>query len=87
MFQNLSKVKMIAVSGPDRVLFAQSYLQQCIKDRFGELNPKYDIRLDIPIGEGDTRPLVRHLRMIAFYICALVADSVKLGGRVEAIVD
>jgi hypothetical protein len=84
MFRNLGTVEMTAVSGPDRVLFAESYLQQCIKDRFAELNPECEIKLDIPMGEGDTRPLVRHLRMIAFYICALVADSMKLGSRVEA---
>jgi hypothetical protein len=84
MFQSICTVEMTAVSGHDRVQFADSYLQQCIKDRFSELNPECSIKLDIPIKEGDTRPLVRHLRMIAFYICALVADSMKLGSRVEA---
>lgn len=84
MFQNLDTVEMTAVSGTDRVLFAESYLTQCIKDRFAKLNPECIIKLDIPIGEGDTRPLVRHLRMLAFYVCALVADSMQLGSSIEA---
>lgn len=36
---------------------------------------KANIKLDIPAGEGDTRPLVRYLRMLSFYINALVLDS------------
>jgi hypothetical protein len=84
MFETLDTVEMTAVSGSDRVQFANSYLRQCIKDRFAELDPRYDISLDITVGEGDTRPLVRYLRMIAFYICALVSRSMRFGSTIEA---
>jgi hypothetical protein len=36
------------------------------------------------MGEGDTRLIVRPLRMLAFYICSLVADSVSVGSRIVA---
>jgi hypothetical protein len=84
MFQNLCIVEIKAISGEDRKKFANSYIRQCIRDRFSDLNPTCSVELDIPFGKGDTRPLVRHLRMIAFYICALVGDSTKRGGVVEA---
>lgn len=77
MFQNLTKIEMTAVSGADRKDFAYSYVQQMCQDRFSEVNGGHAIELDlqIPFGTGDTRPLVRHLRMLAFYICAQI-DSV-----------
>ena len=84
MFQFLDTIEMTAVSGPDRVQFAHSYLCQRLKDRFTELNPKYELSLDIAIGEGDTRPLVRFLRMIAFYICGMVARTMRFGSVIEA---
>ncbi len=84
MFENLEIVEMTAVSGLDRVHFANTYLRQCIKDRFEELEPNYELSLNILFGEGDTRPLVRYLRMIAFYICALVSRSVRLGSTIVA---
>lgn len=84
MFEHLDTVKMTAVAGPDRIQFANSYLCQCIKDHYVELAPRFDITLDISIGDGDTRPLVRYLRMIAFYICTLVSRSVRYGNTIEA---
>lgn len=84
MFEFLDTVEMTAVSGADRVQFAHSYLRQCIKDRFAELDPKYEISLDIAVGDGDTRPLVRFLRMVGFYICGLVARTVRFGSTIEA---
>ena len=78
LFRHLSTVHVTAISGDDRSSFAHTYLQQCIHDRFPHLPVgSWDLqRLDIPLGEGDTRPLVRHLRMIAFYICALLVDAI-----------
>lgn len=86
MFETLEAVHMVAVAGSDRVQFANSYLRQCIRDYFSELNPNCSITLDIEIGEGDTRPLVRYLRMIAFYICSLVSRSVRHASTIEATV-
>ena len=75
MFRNLQSVNMTAVDGEDRREFAGSYMRQCIQDRFSaDVTPV--IELDIPLGHGDTRPLVRHLRMLAFYLCTLLEDSV-----------
>jgi hypothetical protein len=84
MFEHLDVVHMTAVAGSDRVQFANSYLRQCIKDHFAEMDPKLDITLDIAFGDGDTRPLVRYLRMIAFYISSLVSRSVRFGFQIEA---
>ena len=65
------------MSGKDRQ-------QQCVRDRFADSAPEFHIGLQIPVGDGDTRPLVRHLRMLSFYLCVLVADSVAVGGRITA---
>lgn len=86
MFQHLQVVEMEAVTGLDRSHFAKSYLEQCIRDRFETLKPKCDIDLDIPTGQGDTRPLVRHLRMIAFYISSMVADRLGPNEAIKATV-
>jgi hypothetical protein len=84
MFSNLETVHMTAVSGLDRKEFAHAYIRQCIKDRFNDIDPAFKLELDIPMGEGDTRPLVRHLRMLSFYLCALVVDRVKAGSVIQA---
>lgn len=83
MFEHLDTIEITAVSGIDRVHFANAYLRQCLKDRFVEQQPNIDLSLKISVGEGDTRPLVRYLRMIAFYTTALVSRSLRFGGRVE----
>lgn len=84
MFSNLKCIKATAVSGDDRQNFARGYIQQCVQDRFAEMRPECHVELQIPVGVGDTRPLVRQLRMLSFYLSALVADSVKVGGRIAA---
>lgn len=86
LFQNLSTHEITAVSGSNRSHFADSYLAQCINDRFADLSPKCSIQLQIPLEEGDTRPLVRHLRMISFYISELVSDSMKGERLIQAAV-
>lgn len=79
MFQNLVCVEMIAVSGEDRVRFANSYFLQCLQDRLPQfILGNCTLCLDIPLGIGDTRPLVRHLRMLAFYTCSTLAITSQL---------
>lgn len=75
MFSNLKQINTTAVSGEDRKEFASSYMKQSIFERLVELRPTISLHLQMPLGEGDTRPLVRHLRMLAFYVCALVDPS------------
>ena len=84
MFETLDTVPMSAVVGEDRILFAHSYLRQCIMDHFPQLDLKFAITLDITFGHGDVRPLVRYLRMIAFYICSLVSRTIRYGCVIEA---
>ncbi len=76
MFQNLCAVKIEAVSGQDRHSFALSYLDQRLKEIVGCKNVA--INLNIDCGEGDTRPLVRYLRMLSFYICALLKQQKRI---------
>jgi hypothetical protein len=75
MFENLTCIEVKAVSGDERKQFANSYLEQCILDLFPGRNISCELHLAIPLGEGDTRPLVRHLRMLAFYIQRRFQDS------------
>ena len=84
MFSNLKCIEMSAVSGEDRRDFAHAYMKQCVQDRFADMAPGCHVELVMPVGDGDTRPLVRHLRMLSFYLCALVADCVTLGCHIEA---
>lgn len=79
MFRNLKSIEVTAVSGEDRIDFANKYLCHCIDDRDLMMGRRLKIQLDIPLGEGDTRPLVRHLRMIAFYVCVLLNDGRSAG--------
>jgi len=75
MFKNLTVIKCAPVSGKDRNAFSLSYLTQRVKESLLPLKGNVDISLDIPCGEGDTRPLVRYLRMLSFYIHSLVVNS------------
>ena len=67
MFQSLKCIEMKAIDKQDRVAFAKSYMAQCIRDQSKCQDCHID--LDIPVGEGDTRPLVRELRMLSFFVC------------------
>ena len=83
MFQNLSVVKIEAVSGRDRHSFALSYLYQRVKETTVGCK-SLSINLDIECGEGDTRPLVRFLRMLSFFICALLKQQQRSDtGRID----
>lgn len=84
MFENLKCIEVKAVSGEDRQHFAHAYIQQCVQDRFADFAPECIVELEIPVGDGDTRPLVRHLRLLSFYLCSLVADSVTVGSKICA---
>ncbi len=84
MFSNLLCTEMKPVSGIDRRDFAHAYIRQYVQDHFADLAPQCKVELQIPLGDGDTRPLVRHLRMLAFYLCSLVADSVSVGSHIVA---
>ena len=70
MFENIQRVETSAVADSDRVEFAKAYLTSVLADRTSiSSNWSFDsIDMDIDVGSGDTRPLVRHLRMIAFYV-------------------
>ncbi|KAL7545415.1 hypothetical protein ACHAWF_008762 [Thalassiosira exigua] len=80
MFKNLAVIDVAPVAGEDRVAFASIYLMRQVEEGFAAApsqgSGKVDIkRLDIPFGKGDARPLVRYLRMLSFYIRALIIES------------
>jgi hypothetical protein len=83
MFQNLRLLYMTAVDGDDRKDFAIKYITQCICDRFVEYHAEVSLCLAVPLGEGDTRPLVRHLRMLSFYVCALAEGEMRMRGTIQ----
>lgn len=75
MFQHLTAVEMTAISGTDRRNFAHAYLLQSITDRLQASAQPLQAELktiDMPLGEGDSRPLVRHLRMLAYYASTVI---------------
>jgi len=82
MFKNLTVVKVAPVAGKDREAFSLSYLTQRVDESLvatptSRKNVVNVINLDIPCGEGDIRPLVRYLRMLSFYIHALLVMRSK----------
>ncbi|KAL9181934.1 hypothetical protein ACHAXT_012277 [Thalassiosira profunda] len=84
MFQHLTVVKVAPVAGEDRMGFASSYLMQLVEASLGPLwTGKINLKLVIPCGEGDIRPLVRYLRMLSFYIHAVVLKSKSDAGSVS----
>ena len=94
MFKNLTTIEVTPVAGEDRTAFALSYLEQRLAESAAPLlagkEQKRSIRiqrLDIPCGKGDIRPLVRYLRMLSFYIHALVrsAESPKHFAKGDAL--
>lgn len=61
MFENLICINVEAVSGLDRKRFAHEYLYQ-------QLSSFRSVELKISLGEGDTRKMVRCIRMLAYFI-------------------
>ena len=89
MFQHLTVVELKAISDTDRCDFSRAHFRQAIEDRIRhKLSPvELNINLNVPLGEGDTRPLVRHLRMLAYYVSAMIladvgADPINHGTEV-----
>lgn len=80
MFSNLKVVEIEAVSGSDRRDFATAFLGQAVRDRFSELDPSCPLQLELQLGDGDTRPLVKLLRMVAFFLCALLGEQQQQNG-------
>jgi hypothetical protein len=72
MFENLQVIHMVPLR-QDRKAFAMSYLAQRVRESSSTV--KVNINIDVPLGDGDARPLVRYLRMLSFYIHAMVLHS------------
>lgn len=75
MFNNLKVVEVAPVSGKYREEFALSYLSQRVGQSLAPWNGSLEIDLNVPCGSGDTRPLVRYLRMLSFYVHVLMLQS------------
>ena len=73
MFSNLKTIEMEPISGDERKVFAKEYLRQAILDLSPKFNASCHLRVDVHGDGGDTRPLVRFLRMLAFYASFLMA--------------
>lgn len=87
LFKNLSAHEIVAVSGADRMSFAQAYLQNCVNDHITSRTVTASIEGTLRENEGDTRPIVRHLRMLAAYISELVqVASTEGNGSLQALV-
>jgi hypothetical protein len=68
MFQQLCVVPMQAIFGQDRANFAKHYVSHCLVEKGWTDDETASMVINVDVGEGDTRPLVRQLRMIAFYL-------------------
>lgn len=78
LYQSLLIIEMSAITGSDRCQFAKSYLRQCLLDSLDSNRLEIateNILLDISAGSGDTRPLVRQLRMYSYYLAKLVENN------------
>ena len=68
---------MEALLGDERAALASDYLARQLRAPFwGAPHDGVRVRLEMPLGEGDVRPLVRHLRAIAVYAAGLLASDV-----------
>ena len=67
------------MSGEDCPDFAHAHVKQGVQDCFAAMTPSCNMELVMPAGDGDTRPLMRHLCMLSFYLCAVVVDCVTWG--------
>jgi hypothetical protein len=90
LFENIAVVAMKAVEDLDRRTFAFSYFNRFVREqlhkRCGQSKRlfarRYLITLDLQEECGDVRPLVRRLRMLAYYVAAhLNLFSSKTTGR------
>jgi hypothetical protein len=87
LYQSILPIEISAISGSDRCQFAKSYLRQCLLDSLGENRLEIsadNIDLDISSSDGDTRPLVRQLRMYAYYLRKLFESISREDGLVNA---
>jgi len=82
LYQSLTPIEMFSITGSDRYQFAKSYLSQCLIDSFGEdfaaeITTR-NIVLDIVSisNDGDTRPLVRQLRMFSYYLRTMLENII-----------
>ena len=70
---------MEALLGDERAALASDYLARQLRAPFwGAPHDGVRVRLEMPLGEGDVRPLVRHLRAIAVYAAGLLASDVAM---------
>jgi len=86
MFRNIQAIKMEPVGGVMRATFANAFLEHCIYEAMGNkcnMIGRLQIKLDILLGDGDTRPLVRHLRMLSFYSKFLIEKRYIHDGNVS----
>lgn len=83
MFGDLRVIEVTAVEAHDRVNFANQYFSHCLGELLGRTWDLPSIDLSIAMGSGDTRPLVRHLRMLAFYASNLVRNETEPTGTIS----
>ena len=70
-------MRVEALVGDERAALASDYLARQLRAPFwGAPHDGVRVRLEMPLGEGDVRPLVRHLRAIAVYAAGLLASDV-----------
>jgi hypothetical protein len=92
LFENIAVVAMKAVEAADRRNFASSYFNRFVNQQLrlrdqnsqsqSSSDRRYVITLDLKEGCGDVRPLVRRLRMLAYYVAAqLNLSSSKTSGK------
>jgi len=89
LYQSLLPTEVSAITGSDRSRFAKYYLRQCLVDTFDgscyEISTE-NISLDLLCSGGDTRPLVRQLRMYAYYLGKLLTNNAAAKTDEKAVV-
>jgi len=89
LYQSLTSIEMTSITGSDREQFAKSFLRQCLVDKLEEdwsagiSTQKIFLDIESISSNGDTRPLVRQLKMFSYYLGKLlVNDPFLQAGRV-----
>ncbi|KAL3909839.1 MAG: hypothetical protein SGILL_007925, partial [Bacillariaceae sp.] len=76
IFQELVGIEMFSISGPDRIQFSKSYFLKALEELDGGkhewLRIKDNLELDMLFSEGDTRPMIKTLRILAYYLSILL---------------